>query len=89
MRTYNCSEIFKETETGLLTMKEVDAIQRVSPSYKFCEDLANGIVAFALDFKDEEKADELVDTLNEICESKGMPCDWYLGDEDEEYVFVD
>ena len=69
-------------------MKEVDAIQRVSPSYKFCEDLANELVAFALEFDDDDKADELVTQLNEICESKGMEASWYLGDPDEEYVFV-
>lgn len=89
MRTYKCSEIFKVTSSGLLTMKEVDAIQRVSPSYKFNEDLANGIVAFALDFKDEKVADVLVSQLNEICEDKNMSPNWYVGDEDEEYVFTD
>ena len=86
MRTYNCSEIFKEGIT--LTMKEVDAILISSPSFKFYEDNANGIVAFALEYNDDEKADNLVDRLNQICESNGRPADWYLGDKDEEYVFV-
>jgi ACT domain-containing protein len=86
MRTYNCSEIFKEGTT--LTMKEVNAIMVSSPSFKFYEDNANGIVAFALEYNDEEKADELVDNLNKICEEKGLGADWYLGDNEEEYVFV-
>ena len=74
-------EIFKEHTDGLVRMEEVDLITQTSPNYKFYTDLANGYVAFALTIT-REKADELVGKLNEITDC------WFLGDENEEYVFV-
>ena len=87
MRTCNRSEILKKGMT--LTMKEVHTIMTNSPSFRFYEDNANGIVAFALGYNDEEKASGLVDELNKSCEERGLKADWFLGDSEEEYVFVD
>lgn len=83
-RVYDCSEIFKDfDEGGKVTQNELNIIKKYSPDYKEYEDEANGYTAFALNFFDEDKAFDLVDELNNI--SNG----WYVGDKDEEYVFVD
>ena len=79
----NNVEIFKECDNCLMQVRELELIQKYSPKYKYYEDFANGYIAFALDV-DRNKADELVDELIEV--SGGSA--WYLGDEEEEYVFV-
>lgn len=84
-------EIFKECEDGKLTMEEVDLILIVSgKSFKFYNDRANGYIAFALDETrcDRTDADILVNILNELCERMHNEPNWFLGDEGEEYVFV-
>ena len=83
-RVYDCSEIFKEYngDTVEVSETELKLIKTYSPDYKTYDDTANGYMAFALDFKDEDKAFELVDKLNEISD------EWFVGDETEEYVFV-
>lgn len=65
-------------------MSEIDLIQQCSPSYKYYkyDDMAKGHVAFALDVCREE-TDEQVSKLNSREDG-----DWYLGDENEEYVSV-
>lgn len=86
-RVYDCSEIFKEGENVEVSQREFDIIKKYSPEYKCNDDKANGYFAIALDFLDYDKAMELVDELNNIDSSK--PSEWFVGDEDEEYVFVD
>lgn len=76
------TEIFKEHPEGLVRMEEVDLIKQASPEYRFHTDIANGYVAFALAVT-RKKADELVNELNKITDC------WFLGDENEEYVFID
>jgi len=83
-RVYDCSEIFKDFEEGgEVTEQEIELIKKYSPEYKYNEDEANGYTAFALNFFDKDKAWDLVLELDELSDG------WYLGDEDEEYVFVD
>ena len=81
MRVYNCSEIFKESLN--VTEEEINVIKKFSQEYKYNQDKANGYTAFALDFDDESKANKLVCELNNIND------DWYVGDQDEEYVFTE
>ena len=90
-------QIFKECPDGKLTMQEMDAICSTSVNnYKFNDDRANGILAFALFNVTRDEADSLVNRLNSIVEedatcmgqeAKIYP--WFLGDPDEEYVFTD
>jgi hypothetical protein len=65
-----------------MSFVESELIIKGCKSYRYYEDCANDMIAFALDLNRED-ADKLVNELNEIDDS------WYLGDEDEEYVFVD
>ena len=78
---FNCSQIFKECDK--VSEKELDIIKKYSPEYKRHDDPANGYVAFALNFDDGDTADDLVWELNEVDDL------WFVGDENEEYVFVD
>ena len=78
-------EIFKENEDGLLSMQEVETIQKSVSGYRYRTDRANGYVAFALDGITRAEADTLVNTLNQVSQEIGGA--WFLGDEDEEYVF--
>lgn len=80
-------EIYKENEDGLLSMEEVEVIAGHVNDYKYNTDRANGYVAFALSGVSRDEADALVSELNEISQEIGGA--WFLGDEDEEYVFVD
>lgn len=74
-------EIFKESES--VEKAELDIINSFCNIIRIYEDTANGIVAFHLDCKSRYVANTIVDALNEEFD------DWYLGDEDEEYVYVD
>lgn len=73
-------EIFKESEYHL-SVAEAKIIIPVMQAYY--EDKANGYLAFALNLKSRDQAFDLVDALNDLGES----C-WNVGDEDEEYVFI-
>ena len=73
-------EIFKESES--VGKEELDIINQFCNIIRIYEDTANGIIAFHLDCKSRYVADTIVDTLNEKFDG------WYLGDEDEEYVYV-
>lgn len=74
-------EIYKESD--ILTLSVAEAKMIIPIMYAYFEDNANGYLAFALDLENRDQAFEFVDILNEI----GEPC-WYVGDENEEYVFV-
>lgn len=85
-------EIFKENADCLLSVREMELITEVSPKYSYNSDYANEILCFALSI-DRDTAEGLVDQLNEIVWDDEETTDhnsglWYLGDEDEEYVFV-
>ena len=81
--THSCTniEIFKEN--GSVEKEELDIINTFCNIIRIYEDTANDIVAFHLDCKSRYVAETIVDTLNEKFDN------WYLGDEDEEYVYVD
>lgn len=80
--THSCTniEIFKESES--VKKEELDIINSFCNIIRIHEDTANGIIAFHLDCKSRYVADTIVDTLNENFDG------WYLGDENEEYVYV-
>lgn len=85
------SEIFKEYDNemffGTLTYLEVMALaDAMKGGYSFYLDPANGYLAMALPI-DREDADRVVSELNVT--EKTNHGTWYLGDEDEEYVFVE
>lgn len=80
-------EIFKQCEGGKLTMKEMEIISKLY--YRYNDDRAQGYVAFALNITDREEAFDIVDRLNEVAESNGEGACWWVGDEEEEYVFTD
>ena len=85
-------EIYKECEDGKLTMEEVDEIittlNKVTDGhYRFANDTANSMIAYALFGLSYEEADNLVDRLNAINEEMGEEPSWYLGDITEEYVY--
>lgn len=85
MKQYNNIEIFKEfkanQEIKLSTFEQKVLDGNYCNSYK---DNANNIYAFALNGDLTEKdANELLDTLSVYSDT------WYLGDEKEEYVFVE
>lgn len=73
-------EIFKESES--VGKEELDIINTFCNIIRIYEDTANDIIAFHLDCKSRYVAETIVDTLNEKFDG------WYLGDEDEEYVYV-
>ncbi len=86
-RYFNGVQIFKQCQDGRLTMKEVQIISE--QEYRHNDDRANGYVAFALDLADREAAFDIVDRLNEVAEANGEESCWWVGDEDEEYVFTE
>lgn len=84
-------QIFKECEDGKLTMEEVDEIEKalkaVNGEYKFHDDRANELLAFALFGLSYDESSSLVDRLNEINEENDEEPSWYNGDITEDYVF--
>ena len=87
----NAPQIYKECEDGKLTMEEVDEILKTlkekDGSFKFHNDTANELLAFALFGLSYDEADGLVDRLNAINEKMDEEASWYNGDISEEYVF--
>lgn len=77
---YGNVEIYKDTDC--LLSAEYDYIEKkVEIRGNYC-DTANELFAFALNCNDET-AENLVDELNEKFGNH-----WYIGDDEEEYVFV-
>jgi hypothetical protein len=71
-----------EYPDNYVTKEEWDKIKSlVGDEYRYYDDKANDYFAIAL-LVDFDTADTLVDELNEINEC------WFVGDPDEEYVFV-
>lgn len=85
------SEIFKEYVNGeypdhYVTKEEWDKVKAlVGDNYRYCDDQANGYFAIALPMVDYDTADQLVNELNNMLDDEQC---WYVGDPDEEYVFV-
>jgi hypothetical protein len=52
------------------------------------DDRANGYIAVSVELPCGEDGFALVDRLNEVSISAGGDADWYVGDENEEYVNV-
>lgn len=82
------TEIYKEAYGGKITMGEINLIM-LAGKWKYYDDRANGIIAFHMIDLTREEADNLVDDLNGISETEDGEFNWYLGDPDEEYVYVD
>ena len=91
MRTYDDTQIFKE---GLqVTTEELDSLKSLTEGkdYRYYDDTANGIYAFSFNHSqrnDEDFGMGIVNALNDLAEKKGDYGCWFLGDLDEEYVFV-
>lgn len=68
-------------------MQEAMVIVPLTKAYH--DDRANEYIAVAVELTDRDAAFALVDRLNEISVNAGGDADWYVGDEDEEYVYVE
>lgn len=100
-RTFNDTQIYKEYRNGKCEISKDEWLKIQSAArtgiwadgYRYNNDKANGYFAFSFGKADQrenpEWGEELVDALNQICESWGEEADWYLGDATDEYVFVD
>ena len=78
---YGNVEIFKEGNS--VTNEEIGKIYEICRIIRSYNDTANEIVAFDLAC-DTNTAEDIVDALNEM----GENASWYVGAEDEEYVYV-
>jgi hypothetical protein len=83
----NTVQIIKACFFGTLTMPEAMVIVPLTKAYH--DDRANEYIAIAVDIPNRDEAFALVDRLNEISVNAGGDADWYVGDEDEEYVYVE
>lgn len=86
-RTGADTQIYKELAGGEVTEEELEMIKTASNgAYKMYRDEANGYTAFS--FSDyDQKEDRLFGDLL-IFHLKDLNDFWFLGDENEEYVFV-
>ena len=82
------TEIFKQDADGKMLFQEAELLKDKCPRYCFYVDRANGYIAFYLNNVSREDASNLVDELNAICDEHKQVTNWFVGDEDEEYVFV-
>ena len=82
---YGNTEIYKDND--VVTETEVAKILEFCEIYGRYNDTANSLVAFDLKC-DDDTAEKIVDTLNEMAENNGEDGLWYIGDETEEYVYV-
>lgn len=78
-------ENYDDLENTFVSDEELETIKKFCPIIKIYNDTASELTAFHLKC-DDETADEIVDALNEINEDDG---EWYVGDEQDEYVYVD
>jgi single-stranded DNA-binding protein len=82
----NRVQILKESASGQLSMQEAMVIVPLTKAYY--DDRANGYIAVSVELPDGEDGFALVDKLNDISVNAGGAADWYVGDENEEYVDV-
>ncbi len=80
-------QIIKSCFLGTITMQEAMVIVPLTKAYH--DDRANEYIAVAVDLPNRDEAFALVDRLNDISVNAGGDADWYVGDEDEEYVYVE
>lgn len=96
-RTHADTQIFKEFTYGeeIMSKEEAQLLKEAGNSVAYFSNLqddANEIFAasFSVDQKENPTwGDNLVDKLNDICVEQGKEPKWFLGDADEDYVFVD
>lgn len=91
-RGLNDTQIFKELDNyGFkLSLEEYDLLNSFG-AYSYLLDAANSIWAFSFrtpQEDNEDKVNELVDKLNDICLKNGEECNWYVGDVEEDYVYL-
>lgn len=67
-------------------MQEAMVIVPLTKAYY--DDRANGYIAVSVELPEGEDGFALVDRLNDISVNAGGDADWYVGDENEEYVDV-
>ena len=83
------TEIYKDLGDGnAVTANELAYIESVSPGCPRRQDEANSLHAFDLSNLGRNQCDAVVHLLNARCTARGEKPSWYLGDEDEEYVYV-
>lgn len=76
----NCIDL----ENTFVSNEELATIKKFCPIIKMYNDTANELTAFHLNC-DDVIAEDIVDALNEINDGNGK---WYVGDEQEEYVYT-
>lgn len=77
----------EDSETWKLSESEEKVLKSfVTRSRK---DRANGYTAYEVRLTERGVADSLVEILNTLREREGGEANWFLGDEEEEYVYVD
>ena len=78
-------ENYDDLENTFVSDEELETIKKFCPIIKMYNDTANELTAFHLDC-DVDTAEDIVNALNEMNDGDA---EWYLGDEQEEYVYVD
>lgn len=91
MRTYDDTQILKEHNP--VTEEELALLQKLAGDRKVVQyvDFANDFQAFSLNYsqkEDDKWGMGIVDALNDIVDKNGEDGWWFLGDLEEEYVFV-
>lgn len=86
-KTNRLVQILKTSTNGTLTMPEAIVIVPLTKRYLY--DRPNEYIAVEVEVTTREEAFSLVDRLNDISVCDGGDADWYVGDEDEEYVHID
>lgn len=78
-------ENYDDLENTFVSDKELETIKKFCPIIKMYNDWQNELTAFHLNC-DDDTAEEIVDTLIELNNDDG---EWYIGDERDEYVYID
>ena len=76
-------ENYDDLENTFVSDEELETIKEFCPIIKMYNDTANEMTAFHLDC-DDDTAEDIVDALNEMTDGYG---EWYIGDEQDEYVY--
>lgn len=77
----------EDSETWKLSESEENVLKGLVTRSK--KDRANGYTAYEVRLTDRSVADILIEMLNALREKEGGEANWFLGDEEEEYVYVD
>lgn len=76
-------ENYDDLENTFVSDEELETIKKFCPIIKMYNDTANELTAFHLEC-DDNTAEDIVDALNEMNDGDG---EWYIGDEQDEYVY--